>query len=534
MRSHTASLNFIKYSLGVLWGLVWILCGTAALLAYYLLHTTSGSQFLTGLVINHWFSSEQVSVRRISGNLSDGLILEDIIVSPPIDPGSILMTPEAKSPRVRSLNIDQLTLFPLTSWDIQEVHFEMHDIQLRPTSLAQEFTIDRLEGSLARGAVFSDIRLSGLQNFPQESTVEIQRLETALPFRFENIRAIHNGRLHLLYSDPLLFSGAKQEGKLHLQIYSKAVDVHELVDLFVSDDHPLSSWKGTVNEVIFSATGQKDKLVLKGDAQVTKLSRRNVTLTDCPAVFSLEVHPLAEPDWKLFGEVACPKGVVLAKQTTIHLQPSKILWMGNPYIPGLEIKGVSTVGGTHIHILLKGNKAQPELRLSSNPPMSQGTLLAMLVTGKRWKGAQAALSQGAIPSDLALDFIDYAFFGGLGARLARRFGISDLSFSHDTETRRMGVQTTIADKVAVGVEVTPLPPIEPDATTALQTQKSNSPIPYKLEAEVQITEDTSVGIEGERTLRSPTQSVNSQPETEQSDPIPTTDDTVLLKIKRRF
>ena len=201
-----------------------------------------------------------------------------------------------------------------------------------------------------------------------------------------------------------------------------------------------------------------------------------------------------------------------------------------------DVQATSSIGGTSVRLALRGTYDQPDLRLTSAPPLPQGVLLAMLVTGKPWRGATDALTHGVLSSDLALDFLDYFVLGGLGSTIANRFGISGLSLRHQPGTNRLGVETTLVDRVSVGVEVDPStltiahPPASSDATPA---SEYNAPIPYKIGAEYKLNATTSLKLEGERTVLDAKASDQTSATTEASS-MPQTDDTVLFKFKKQF
>jgi hypothetical protein len=235
---------------------------------------------------------------------------------------------------------------------------------------------------------------------------------------------------------------------------------------------------------------------------------------------------------RLTGEMVCWGGTLTAKQVVFIVRPSTLTFTGDLFSPGLDLNGSASVGITKIQVALKGTKQVPQLVLNSEPPLSQETLLLMLVTGKTWRLAREALTQGEISSELATDFIDYVFFGGLGNRMARRFGITDIAITQDVERNMVGAQTTFVDRMTLDVEVDPSKRSN-TAATAEQPEGSKQSLPVRVGAEYQVTDRTALRLEGER---SPIEQKSLPQEgvlaTEKS--APEVDNTILLKVKRRF
>jgi len=104
-------------------------------------------------------------------------------------------------------------------------------------------------------------------------------------------------------------------------------------------------------------------------------------------------------------------------------------------------------------MVLQGTVNEPKLTLSSNPPLTQELLLVMLATGRAWGSTQGALQSGRMSADLIKDFVDYFLFAGTGSKIAKRFGISDISLIYRNETNTMGLNTSLSDKIKLGYEV---------------------------------------------------------------------------------
>ena len=140
--------------------------------------------------------------------------------------------------------------------------------------------------------------------------------------------------------------------------------------------------------------------------------------------------------------------------------------------------------------------------------------MVMLATGKRWKGAEASLNNAVISPDLTADFIDYFVFGGMGSKIARQFGISDISLKIDKQTTGIGIKKEVSEKaeISYGIEQSQAKEKEPTVT-------------QKVGGEYKITE--SVSVEAEKELK-------QDNETEKTQDKAQTDDKVLIKFKKEF
>ncbi len=465
--------------------------------AWWLVSTTPGARSWLPIVLRHAIPAKQFHLGAIDGSLLNGL-------------------------RLSKMSIAELPGW----WGKSRIVIE----GLETSSLLQA-----LSGQ-------GGLRLHDVQwtDAPFAADVSVQRIEIQWPIQWDRVQLIENARLRLPLSEPILLAGSQQHGRFDLKLYAKTLDVHEVVAL-LTHAPAWQSLAGIVNDLDVSIEGPVNGLMWRGSWQVTRLSRYDFTITECPGTFTLTMRGLPAT-LTTEGDITCQAGTVSSRQTVASLLPSQVVF--TPTAVGVsatfDVQATSTVGGTPIRMALRGTTQQPDLRLTSTPPLPQGVLLAMLVTGKQWKGAQDALTQGVISSDLALDFIDYFVLGGLSGKIANRFGISGLSLRHNPETNRVGVETTLVDKLSVGVEVepstligisgTPSPPSTPTDATA-----TRSPIPYKVGAEYKVNETTALSLEGERTVLDHTASTSASPADAQTQPAgPQTDDKVLLKFKKQF
>lgn len=502
--------TFLVLATGAVWSVGW---------------TAAGSAWLVRTLAGRFIPAKELAINRIDGSLAGGLVLQDVTIGQL--PGWW---------QESHLEIERVEVAPLGSLLRRRGGLVGSGVNWRSAPFAGQATASRIDVLVSGRWAFHDITVLDAEWFREGSVLEVQRSEADWPLQFDRLRVIENARLRLPLSEPILLAGSQQHGRFALTLYAKTLDVHEVVTL-VTRAPAWQSLTGIVNDLDASIEGPVNGLMWRGSWQVTRLSRYDFTIMDCPGTFALAMRGLPAT-LMTEGDITCQAGTVSSRQTVASLLPSQVIVSSQPLNAAFDVQATSTVGGTPIRIALRGTAQQPDLRLTSTPPLPQGVLLAMLVTGKQWKGAQDALTQGVISSDLALDFIDYFVLGGLGGKIAGRFGISGLSLRHDPETNRVGVETTLVDRVSVDVEVEPstLTSGAPSApSTSTDASAHRSPIPYKVGAEYKVNETTAVRLEGERTVLDRTASTSaSTTDTDASPTGPQTDDKVLLKFKKQF
>lgn len=380
---------------------------------------------------------------------------------------------------------------------------------------AKSVVIQTIEGNLAKIISLRDVKIEDLKWLPEGNIIEIQKLDIYhRPFALKGLNAVlQNGRLKLPNSDLILFHGSYQNAGLDINIYSKNINLINTLDLFI-EDRTVRDLSGSINDIDVYLKGSLSKPSLTGGFQIQRLSRKGFSMANCPGVLNLNLKDI-NSNLKLYGEIMLMDGTISGPKTAvIRLQQSKILFSGNPKKPNLDFKGTSIVESTKINIVLKGTLDKPDLKLTSEPAMSQSRLLVMLATNKRWRGVEESLAKGEMPADLVKDFIDYFVFAGSGSKMARRFGISDLLIKYDSQSKGVEVKKTISDKLTAsyGVEQS-------------QGGEGETTANHKVGAEYKIKEN--ISVEASRELK-----VESK--TDQSQDSSGVDDKVTIKYKKEF
>lgn len=382
-----------------------------------------------------------------------------------------------------------------------------------------DISIGKIEGTLKTKASLYDIDINSPHKLPAGAIVKIQRIDIYLQkFVLRDIVLnIYNGRLNLPFSDPILFYGDCSGRKLNLTLYSKRVNAREIIDLFTRRP-VLSTLGGVFSDVNIHIAGTASGLAAEGSFYIENITKEKFSLVNCPGSLLMYCDNLFAAI-KLNGEIVLKTGIASGGNTAeIKLEKSKIIFEGDPKQPKLNIRGRAKVAEVLINMTLRGTLAKPELALNSMPVLNQELLLIMLATGRGWSGAQTSLETGAISADLIKDFVDYFLLDGKGNKIARRFGISDISLFYDKQTKGMGLKTSIADKVKVGYEVEPS-----------QSETGTNITKQTVTGELKVTDTISVNAEKEITQPAAgIQQQEKQPKTEEGE------EKLYLKFKKQF
>ena len=377
-----------------------------------------------------------------------------------------------------------------------------------------EFAIKKTQGNLSQGLILQEITIDNMKWLPEGGSLRIQEIILRIPsFGVGGIKAeIHNGQLKLPYSDPILFYGSYEKDALALNLYSKKIDIAEVLEI-ISNDKALKKVSGVTSDLDVSIVGTSVEPILSGKFLITEISHNGFSVVNCPGSFNLKAKNI-KSDPQLYGQILLEKGVISGpKNVVAGLLKSKILFNGDMKSPSFDLHGTANIEEVKINISVKGTPQSPDLKLSSEPPMAQERLLLMLGTGKRWRGAEEALTQGQISADLAKDFIDYFVFGGSGGKISREYGV-DISLKYDGQTKGIAVKKSLSEKAAASYSIE-----QPQRTTERTTAT------HKAGGEYKITEN--ISIEGEKELKQTDKAVETQDK-------PKTDDKVLIKYKKNF
>ena len=137
------------------------------------------------------------------------------------------------------------------------------------------------------------------------------------------------------------------------------------------------------------------------------------------------------------GAVPLPEGRIFLKQTRARLPAGTIKLPGgviefrstDPFVPRIDIRGETRLAGHDVNLQLRGPYHDPEILLSSNPPLPNYDLLSLLLTGRLPVDNEGSTVERATESMalfLARDAFTRNFMGppGDGESLLDRFEYS--------------------------------------------------------------------------------------------------------------
>ncbi len=380
---------------------------------------------------------------------------------------------------------------------------------------AQSVNIGKSEGNLDRILVFHDLEIEGAKILRFNNLVKIQKLEVSFEsFNLAGINVkIYNGRLQFPASEIIVFQGNFKKSILDVNVYSNGFNVERIAGFF-SEIKYLKNISGSLSNIDIYVKGPVFAPQVSGVCQIEKLLRKDFSLSDCSARFDLRLKDVNKES-KLAGTVFLNSGIISGpKVALITLGESKILLSEDPKKISFDFKGTADVEGTKINIVLKGMLDKPELMLSSDPPLPQERLLAMLVTRKSWNATEVALDKGQFSFDLVKDFMDYFIFSGSGSKMFKQLGISDISVTLEQEKKGVTIKKAVCKKI--------------DASYSVEQSQGKAAAPtttQKVGGEYKITDELSIGAEKELKKADETGAV---PEGQKPD------DKVMIKFKKIF
>lgn len=368
------------------------------------------------------------------------------------------------------------------------------------------------EGTLASGIVYENLELMDIKGLPEGSEVRIQRLFVNVEgFGIEALEVeIENLRLRLPGQNPIIVSGVLKKGVIKADIYSTSVYLEDIIRLFPGVKLK-NDFVASVSELDIQVEGMLEDCKVVGQAILNKVQYENITVSNAPLSFDLNVKK-GQGDDILRGKVVVSSGNVKSRKTLVKLDESQFVFEGDPLSPRMRLKGQSRIDGVLIFISLEGLKEDPKVLVSSEPSLPRENLLIMLATGKRWKGVENSLMQQSLSPALVKDFVDYFVFAGRGTQFAEKFGLKDFFVNLEKDRKAIGVKKDISNKIQLGYGV------------EQRGENQDATVSQKLEGKYRLTDNVSIGVE--RDLKSMTVDTQREQTIEE--------DKLQLKYKKAF
>lgn len=341
-------------------------------------------------------------------------------------------------------------------------------------TLDRQVSFDSVDGDLIHGITFNNLALKDLDELPKDSQLLVQNFSLRIDaLRRSGVHSeIVNARLRLPVSEPVVINGKVTGGKLAGTLFSRVLDVKEVVGYLPKNPHT-RHLEGLVRELDVDVEGDLAMPVVTGSLHIERMDNGEFELEEVPVSFRLQYKDrLVTP--QLFGQVRFASGRLLSKRSIIDLRPSSLFFSGDVKNPRLDINGFARISKVDITIGIRGDVKEPEILLSSEPPLPKEILLLMVATGKRWAGLSASLDSGEVSPELAKDFLQYLLFGGRGNFIADKFGLTDFSFSVSQGKQGVGAAKQLTNNLEVNYEVERT--TNPDGTVADTKQTVGSEV----------------------------------------------------------
>ena len=356
--------------------------------------------------------------------------------------------------------------------------------------------VGHYEGSLQNGFILKDVSIKGLSYLPN-ALLRIQEIYVRLPLwdlPHSDLR-IFNARLFIPDSDPVVFTGEVYAGQIKGDLYARSVDIHAAIRFWVSDDIR-KNLRGFISSIDFKIRGPLFAPILNGSFLADDIHYKSMVLTNVIGRANLILVSFTCPV-QMKGEVIIDSGLVNVRKVNLQLSTSKFIFQGDVFDPVIDIHLGAKVEDMDFHLAIKGTSDDPQLTVSSDPPMPPQDALRVLFTGNALSASTSPFN-GVTSSQLAENFLNYS--------------LQDIN-----DDQQFGFKTKLTDNLKLGAEMdqTPLPTGE---TSTYYTRKING--------EMDLSEHMSLNVSREVLPQ------DSYPSYQDAQP---EDDTqVYLQYKKRF
>ena len=375
---------------------------------------------------------------------------------------------------------------------------------------------ERLEGSLVHGVRVFNMEVRRPVIFRQGSVVRIQELHMRLArFSIDGLEVeVINARVIDPKADPLVVTGNFSGGHFMLNAYTRSLVLDVLRQIIRQFRNP-PLLQGELKDVDLVLSGDLARPMLKGQLVVDHIPSHGFLLRDAPVDCDL-YFTRAGGLWGTYGKVFIHRARLQAPRSVVYLKDCRLIFDGDPGDPQLDVHGTATVARVRMTIAVKGTRKVPRVLLASEPSLPQEQLMLMLTTGKRWDSLSGFNANSKMTPDLAGDFVDYFFFGGPGAKVAKFLGLSGVSYKLDGGMQGVTVNKDLFDRLGLGYGVAV-------GTTGPQNRRE---VIQKVESQYRVTDHVIVSAQKELL---PVQSSNAGASSRR---IP--DDRVYLEYHRQF
>jgi len=358
--------------------------------------------------------------------------------------------------------------------------------------------IGHYQGSLQDGFILKDVRIIGMTYFP-DALIRVQEIHVRLPLWDPShaVFDIFNARIFMPDSDPVVFTGNVYAGEIKGNLYAKSVDIHSASRFWTNEDIR-KNLQGFISDLDVNIKGPFASPRVSGHFMADSIRYESTTLSDGISKIDLTFLP-DTAGIQVKGIMTVDSGLVNVRNTKLELSPSQIIFHGDFFNPTLNIRLGAKVEDMDIHLAIKGDMLNPQLIVSSDPPMAPQKALQILFTGNALMSSTSPF-RGATSGELAENFLDYSLRG-------------------KNDDQDLGLKTKLTDNLKLGVEM--------DKTSA-PLGENNIYYSRKINGEMDMTEHMSLNVSREifTQERDPTQAAPDS----QTEP----DTQIYLQYKKRF
>jgi hypothetical protein len=351
-------------------------------------------------------------------------------------------------------------------------------------------------GTLQNGFVLKDMRMTGLPYLPN-ALVRIQEIQVHLPLadlRHSDLD-IFNARIFIPGGDPVVFTGRLYEGQIAGELYANSVDIHE-ASRFWTDEDIQKNLRGYLTNIDFTVHGPISSPGIEGSFAADGIQYKSIQLTNGQARADMTLLPDTH-QFQMKGRIDLNSGMVKVKDVNLQILPGYFIFQGDFLNPTMDVLLGGHVEDMDIHLTIKGNVANPQLTVSSDPPMAPQEALQVLFTGNAFSAATSPFN-GITSGELAQDFLDYS--------------ITDIN------DENVGLKTKLTQNLKLGVEMDQLP-TPPGETTVYYSRK--------IDGEMDLNDHMSLNVSREVLPQDRDPSTSSQ----DAQPLET---QVYVQYKKRF
>ena len=356
--------------------------------------------------------------------------------------------------------------------------------------------VGHYEGSLQNGFILKDIRMVGLTYLPN-AVLRIQEVDVHIPLRdlLHYDCRIFNARLLMPDSDPVVFTGKVYAGQITGNLYAKSVDVYKASRFWTPEDIR-RNLRGSISNVDLIVQGVLSSLNVKGSFLADHVQYKSMLLTDGFSRVNLTLIP-SQGQVQVKGEVSVDSGIVNVRKIDLELRASKFIFKGDVFNPTTNIRLGAKVEDMDINLTVKGTLLDPQLLVSSDPPMPPQDALRVLFTGNAW-GPSSSPFNGVTSGQLAQDFLNYSL----------------QNINNDNQS--FGLKTKLTSNLKLGLQMDPLP--SPPGDTSVYYSR-------KINGEMDMNDNMSLNISREVLSqgRDPSQDAQAESETQ-----------IYMQYKKRF